>query len=175
MAYFADLTRYEYWDDNGIDNGLNVGWLSGQQAFQMGNTTSEFQERLLKFCNGLVRPTRGWHYCELCPQQPASPRAGNPLRPLGTAEIRVFFQQRIYAAPNLIHHYVTEHHYRPPDEFIEAVINGPLPGSPEYETLIQSLGIEYRVIDLEELRIAATEVPSAEGRKPRPPVIKWGD
>ena len=29
---------------------------------------------------------------------------------------------RVYAAPTLIWHYVTEHGYRPPDEFIDAVL-----------------------------------------------------
>ena len=140
----------------------------------MGDTAIEFQERLLEFCNGFVRPTRGWHNCELCHPEPISPRAGNQLRSFGTAEIRVFYQGRIYAAPNLIYHYVTEHNYQPPDEFIEAVLNGPLPGSPEYEVLIQQLNIGYHIVDIENLIAAATRDVSTEERKPLPPIIKWG-
>ena len=37
-----------------------------------------------------------------------------------------------YAAPNLIYHYVVDHQYLPPDAFVRAVLDGPLPGSPEY-------------------------------------------
>lgn len=44
---------------------------------------------------------------------------------LGSAEIRVGLPGgRWYAAPNLVYHYVTAHNYRPPDEFIEAVLHG---------------------------------------------------
>jgi hypothetical protein len=42
---------------------------------------------------------------------------------LGSAEIRVPGSGgRIYAAPDLIYHYVEAHGYRPPDEFVEAVM-----------------------------------------------------
>jgi len=46
----------------------------------------------------------------------------------------------VYAAPDLIYHYVVEHHYCPPDEFIQAVLEGPLPGSLEYEALKKEKG-----------------------------------
>ena len=29
----------------------------------------------------------------------------------------------IYAAPNLIYHYVAEHHYAPPQEFVDALLH----------------------------------------------------
>jgi hypothetical protein len=32
----------------------------------------------------------------------------------------------------MIYHYVVDHHYLPPEEFISAVLDGPLPDSPEY-------------------------------------------
>lgn len=147
MTYYADLTRYEFLGgllgDHVIDNALNVGWLSGQIVYTEGNTSKEFQGRLLKFCNGVVNPTRGWHSCEFCPPTAYDPVRGNPLEPFGTAEIRVFYKDNTYAAPNLIYHYVTEHNYKPPEEFIEAVLQGPLPGSSEYEELIQQLGVNY--------------------------------
>jgi len=41
---------------------------------------------------------------------------------LGDAEIRVLGRNdRVFAAPNLIYHYVTAHGYRPPDEFLGAL------------------------------------------------------
>jgi hypothetical protein len=52
---------------------------------------------------------------------------------LGSAEIRVFSNEgRIYAAPNLLFHYVCEHHYRPPKEFVQALRTGPRPPSQAY-------------------------------------------
>jgi hypothetical protein len=42
---------------------------------------------------------------------------------LGTAEIRVASDDGIcFAAPTLIYHYVAEHGYRPPEQFVEAVL-----------------------------------------------------
>jgi hypothetical protein len=40
----------------------------------------------------------------------------------GSGEIRVPGDRKVYAAPILIHHYVEAHGYKPPEEFIEAVI-----------------------------------------------------
>jgi hypothetical protein len=36
--------------------------------------------------------------------------------------MRVAGDGRVYAAPSLVHHYVIAHGYRPPDEFIAAVL-----------------------------------------------------
>jgi len=55
---------------------------------------------------------------------------------LGSAEIRVVGQDgTVYAAPDLIYHYVVVHDYRPPEEFIQAVMETPLPGTQEHEIL----------------------------------------
>ena len=40
----------------------------------------------------------------------------------GSAEIRVRGANRVYAAPELVYHYVVAHQYKPPREFIEAVL-----------------------------------------------------
>lgn len=146
MTYYADLTRYEFLSDGSTGDALNVGWLSREKGCPVGDTSAEFKARLLKLCNGVVNPTRGWHDCEFCEPQPFDPRIGNRLKPFGGAEIRVFYKDKIYAAPNLVYHYVTQHNYKPPAEFMEAVLHGPLPGSPEYETLIQKLGVDYRIV-----------------------------
>jgi len=65
-------------------------------------------------------------------------RRGQETLEVGFAEIRVFGRNgKIYAAPNLIYHYVTAHSYRPPDEFIQAVLEGRQPDTPEYENLLR--------------------------------------
>jgi hypothetical protein len=59
---------------------------------------------------------------------------------LGSAEIRVFGRSGvIYAAPNLIFHYVKDHAYRPPREFIDAVVTGPGPETTEYRDQLRAL------------------------------------
>ena len=48
-------------------------------------------------------------------------RRGDEELRLGSAEIRVFGREEgTYAAPDLIYHYVVDHHYLPPEEFIKA-------------------------------------------------------
>jgi len=144
MTYYVDLSLYEFLDDVSTVKALNIGWLNGQIDYPKGETTSEFQARLWHFCRvGVVNPTRGWHDCELCVPEPFNPRVGNRLKPFGSAEIRVFHGTKVYAAPDLIHHYATVHEYNPPEEFIEAILNCPLPGSIEYEILIKRLGVDY--------------------------------
>jgi hypothetical protein len=60
------------------------------------------------------------------------PDTGERMR-LGYAQIRVFGKRgKVYAAPNMIYHYVTVHHYKPPAEFIQALKYGPCPPDPEY-------------------------------------------
>lgn len=68
---------------------------------------------------------------------------------VGSAEIRVFYQGKTYAAPNLLYHYVVEHHYQPPSEFIEAVLHGDLPGSRAYLRYIRKLGSDCYFYDHE--------------------------
>jgi hypothetical protein len=52
---------------------------------------------------------------------------------MGNGEIWVVKGETLYIAPYLIIHYIEEHNYQPPEEFIDAVINGFRPDSPGYE------------------------------------------
>ena len=70
--------------------------------------------------------------------------------PLGNAEIIVFGQRgKIYVAPNMIYHYVTAHHYKPPDEFVQALRDGPCPPEHEYIERLKSSLPEFYVEGLE--------------------------
>jgi hypothetical protein len=116
MAYFDDLTPYTYFpvdDDEASQGAVNIGWLDEHHPFPQGETTSEFQQKLRQLCSNVVNVTCGIHLCPFC----------DPIKaPAGSAEIRVTNGSRAYAAPALIHHYVTVHRYRPPVEFIAAVL-----------------------------------------------------
>lgn len=101
------------------------------EEYTKGETAKEFQERLWRYCSGVVNATRGIHLCNLCAE---SAQRASVLRQsrLGSAELRVFYADKVYASPNLIYHYVVEHGYKPPQEFVEAVLHGLLPASPQY-------------------------------------------
>jgi hypothetical protein len=60
-----------------------------------------------------VNQTRGIHCCPFCKGE---------VLPTGSYEMRVAGACEVYAAPSLVHHYVVAHGYRPPDEFIAAVM-----------------------------------------------------
>jgi hypothetical protein len=64
---------------------------------------------------------------------------------LGSAEIRVFADSgAIYAAPDLIYHYMAVHRYKPPDQFITALTAGPHPFSKEHLDRLAAVGLTWR-------------------------------
>ncbi len=115
MAFFEDLTPYSYFPTGEVDgfDTVNIGWLDSAQPFLIGETSEEFQLRLATLCSRKVNQTRGFQSCPFCL---------GPNRPNSSAEMRVTRVSRTYAAPSLIDHYVAVHGYRPPDEFIAAVL-----------------------------------------------------
>ena len=129
--------------ENSVDV-LNVGWLEHPYPFEKGEVPLIFIDKLLKLCLNSFNKTRGYHVCNICENPMVFPMKiktggieavfnlplpttiirGEVQMMLGTAEVRVVGQTGlIYAAPDLIYHYVTEHKYLPPQEFIEAVLN----------------------------------------------------
>ena len=155
MAYFPDLTSYSYFPlEIEQENTLNVGWLSSEYEFPTGSVDEAFTERLWLLCAYRLRQTRGFHLCPFCKHQ------SRPLHPLtvthqeselllGTAEIRVSGEDgKIYAAPDLIIHYVVSHKYRPPDEFIAAVLSASPPHSSSYKAFLRRIGLDEEPIGI---------------------------
>jgi hypothetical protein len=147
MTYFRDLTPYTYTQG---DETINVGWLSAGEELIIGETSPEFQNKLFQFCKdeNIVKVMRGFQECEFCRLSwtewgKSHPMYGDDAKwmSIGNGEIRVIGNNVIYAAPALIYHYVAEHHYQPPQEFINAVLFGPQPGSPEQLALLEKYGL----------------------------------
>ncbi len=74
----------------------------------------------------------GLHACDLCPRHKAATGAANLFVPALAA---------VFVAPELILHYVTQHSYRPPDEFITAVTNCPPMKSEDY---MAAMALQYQ-------------------------------
>lgn len=128
MTFYADLSPYEYYKAPGLENALNVGWLSALQCHPIGRTTPEFRRRLFALCASPQHRFRGFHACGmgLCRFRWRSfgTRAvldGHEIV-LGSGIVVVRGGEHTYAAPDLIYHYVTRHWYRPPRAFVEAVL-----------------------------------------------------
>jgi hypothetical protein len=146
MTYFEDLSEYSYdrWPPTGRVP-KNVGWLGPNIEFATKAPEHDFLELLWQHCLVSILQTRGLYQCHLCGSNESNvvERSGTRLL-LGSAEIRVLSRTGdVYAAPNLIYHYVAVHHYSPPGEFREAVKNGLPPSSKEYFDRLSELGISW--------------------------------
>lgn len=120
---------------------LAVGWLHRNQPYPTGPVGEDFLAALLPFCyeENLVCAVRVPRRCPLCNEiVPPVERDGRRAVP-GTGEIRVLGESDIFAAPDLILHYVSAHSYQPPREFVQAVLLGPPAGAPEHRALVRSL------------------------------------
>lgn len=141
VTHFVDLSPYTYDDEDIIETSsgwimhrpryerINIGWIDAPHDFARGPTLSWFADALLDIIAGpRINTMRGFHQCTFCPEPDITMdmmievdhRSGPVL--LGHTEIRIPASTgSMFAAPSLIWHYVTVHHYQPPDDFIDAV------------------------------------------------------
>lgn len=143
MAYFPDLSDYQYIQQLVRPDTVNVGWLAPGHRFETKRPQESFLDALWSYCRVAVGQTRGIHVCEFCADLSASlgERAGEKLL-LGSSEIRVLSKtSRVYAAPALVYHYVLVHSYSPPEEFVRSVVESQGPDESFYSRLA-STGIE---------------------------------
>lgn len=136
MATFRDLTEYSYArSEPGV---LNVGWLGAESEFMTADPSPEFLRALVRGAFEDHNVMRGLQNCNFCDLESGgfgvlidddgSVRYWDksiiePPAWLGTGEIRVTSEKGVtYAAPTLVVHYVLDHHYAPPEEFVEAML-----------------------------------------------------
>ncbi|GAB4199256.1 MAG: hypothetical protein OHK0022_19370 [Roseiflexaceae bacterium] len=135
--YYPDLSRYEYSSSEPYEKTLNIGWLDISYSYPIGDVPQKFIDQLWVYCCHPVCFSLGYHTCTFCGSAAGVLfERGTERRRFGSAEIRVLTNDVAYAAPNLVYHYVVDHQYRPPDVFIQAVLNQPLPkDSPQWQIL----------------------------------------
>lgn len=103
------------------------GWLGTDHDYTDGYTPETFIQTLEAAATAPAFVTRGFHRCPYCPTSPGSfgpteyqTHDGKYLQ-LGSACLKVTDQQhRVWLAPNLVLHYISEHGYRPPSEFLNS-------------------------------------------------------
>ncbi|MEV5493376.1 hypothetical protein AB0L47_36320 [Streptomyces bobili] len=125
LVFYWDLSPYVYRAE--MVGALNVGWLGWRNPFFSRGPVSPVEISRLKelalLCHGQMR---GYHACPFClfrsGGQPVI-RVGSREFELGSAEIIVTsLSGETYVAPNLIIHYIDRHSYRPPQEFLDALM-----------------------------------------------------
>jgi hypothetical protein len=122
--YFSDLTPYEYYLPSKLSNVLNIGWLDSAHEYPKSKASAVFVEKLTRILNAgdrfnaRVNQIRGVHPCNLCSQRIFN----NPF--IGSCELWLPAKAGdvTYAAPSMIIHYIEDHDYCPPQEFVESVL-----------------------------------------------------
>lgn len=145
MSNFLDFSPYTYMEDFERDNTVNTGWIDSSCQYKAGHTSENILMMLWQFCLISVVQTRGIYECDLCSNLGEIVEEINGVSlALGSAEIRVFGGDgTIFAAPNLIYHYVKEHKYKLSVKFEQALLNGPKPPSEEYFKKLENLGLTW--------------------------------
>jgi len=135
VTYFHDLTPYAYGRHSHL-GVVHVGWLDDTHAFAQGTVATALIEKMRLLATKPVELYRGKHVCELCPE-PNFPKVTPAPHHLvldsnslygkwldsrsSNGEIRVSSGGITFAAPVLIVHYIEEHRYLPPSDFLKAV------------------------------------------------------
>ncbi len=113
-----------------------MGWLEKIHPYSKGEVHPRLVRKLKLLAEHPVELYRGIHVCDLCIEPPhlektflANARAIDPscswaqwmFARSSNGEVRVSRSGIIFAAPVLVAHYIEEHGYLPPAEFLMAV------------------------------------------------------
>lgn len=109
---------------------IGIGWLARGHAYTKGNVATGVIDRLQLLRKTPAEFSCGLHICEFCNAFPRSLwyscHGSYPGHICGSNTIHVAKDNDwVYAAPDLIVHYILQHHYCPPQEFCDAVMRLP--------------------------------------------------
>jgi hypothetical protein len=126
---------------------IAVGWLAQGEPYSRGPISKAFVDALLSLLGHpyLWQPfyALGWHCCEFC-RISGGPDTLRLRKPddlgkhadlsisLGTLNLFVPHEGKIFVSPSLIAHYIDAHEYAPPEIYQTAVLRCPPMHSIEY-------------------------------------------
>ena len=131
MTWFRDLGRKSLVAAG--EHVRTIGWLHPKRRYSRGTVPADFVARLKEFArlashciDSLYMPIcMGFHTCEFCQAAEGVYNFGVPAGDV------------LFVAPEMVAHYVEQHSYAPPLEFIAAVMASPLPGTLEYSSAVE--------------------------------------
>ena len=142
MTHYQDLEPWERW---GL---LAVGWLEVDHPYPQGPVEEAFFTRLIEL---LVKPwdpfvSAGFHRCSLCRFSggPGGMRFHERSIEMGQKNLFVPWNGKVFIAPSLIAHSIDSHHYCPPKEFQQAVLECPRMSSAAYLKHMKQAGLLNR-------------------------------
>ena len=123
--WYEDLAKCDYLGE-GLGKYLTaVGWLEKGKDFSTGSLPEKTYSKLLEFEKKywMFFAHCGVHECDLCETKY---KYGIELfRQSGSGEIFIPGNGKIYVYPKLLTHYINDHNYSPPKEFVKAVDSCP--------------------------------------------------
>jgi hypothetical protein len=143
MSFFPDMGT-----DSMVTAGEHVravGWLHPDHEYTKGDVPVEFLLRLKTFIASSGASSEalyfgaffGFHTCEFCDHVHGVSDFGVPNGVHGSRNFGVPDGDLLFVAPEMIGHYVEQHGYCPPPEFVAALMRSPLPESEEYRILTE--------------------------------------
>jgi hypothetical protein len=152
MSFFPDMGRQSQVASG--DHVRAIGWLHPDHSYPRGEVPAEFLARLKEFtarsdgsAEALYFPAAaGWHTREFCGKAQGGKNFGVPSGDL------------LFVAPEMVVHYIEEHDYGPPAEFVEAVLRSPLPDTEEYQLITEPFWHRHRAFE-EMMRTAEAAEP----------------
>ncbi|MCP1226129.1 ankyrin repeat domain-containing protein [Sebaldella sp. S0638] len=116
-----------------------------KNKFPVGEVSNEFLEKLFSYVQSPIYTVRDCF-------EPKKIEYNGEIQNLGFLEIRVLGENGVrYAAPDLIFYYIIKYGYKPPQEFIEAVLYGPDPKTEEYKNYMLRYREEFLWGESEEI------------------------
>jgi hypothetical protein len=126
FMFFRDLTAYEYQVPRKAPNVLMIGWLDDNTEFERAEADAPFLNALRSlYPRHQVNKMRGYHKCQLChTTKNKGVMEASIDGDLGSAELWIPSSDKsaIFAAPDMIIHYIETHQYSPPTSYKQAVI-----------------------------------------------------
>jgi hypothetical protein len=131
MSFFPDLGRESLVASG--DHVRAIGWLHPDHPYSKGTVPAEFLTRLKELIARSSDSAKalyfgafaGFHTCEFCGRTHGIGNFGVPSGDL------------LFVAPEMLVHYIEQHGYSPPTEFVAAVLRSPLPDTEEYQTITE--------------------------------------
>lgn len=135
MPHYLDLKPCTDFQVEQPDALLAVGWLDEAHEYSTGDVSADFYLKLKELLIDPWQPcvSMGGHECQLCQFDP----------PTGTRNLFVPDDKILYACPELILHYIAAHRYRPPEQFILAVMSCPPIHSMEYKKQLLKTAVRF--------------------------------
>jgi hypothetical protein len=124
------------------DHVRAIGWLHPGHPYTKGEVPVEFLARLKEFVARSGKSAEalcfgawgGIHTCEFCGKAHGVANFGVPCDDL------------LFVAPEMVVHYIEQHGYCPPAEFVAAVLRSPLPDSEEYQMITEPFWHLHRAV-----------------------------